>query len=153
MHKEYKHPAPYRPAHDYRKMMHEADAHIMDLTHRGVHPGQAQHLGGMASYHDHLQEMHYGEACAIKKELKRVIDYLYMYSDTGHDIYHFLAEDAFMHVEQLQADIHNPEEKEHARYFLECVREYMGWLKADKTGTEFKARQPSSGGNPGAVNL
>lgn len=146
MHKEggYKHPAPYRPAHDYRTMMHEADDHIRHITHKGAHPGQAQHLGGMASYHDHLQEMHHGEGHAIKKELKRVIDYLFYYSETGHEIYHFLAEDAFMHVEQLQADIRDPEEKEHVKYFLECVKEYMGWLKASKTGTHFAAKQPTA---------
>lgn len=153
MQKEYKHPAPYRPDHDYRTMMHEAEKHIEGMSKGKVHPGQAQHLGGMASYHDHLQEMHYGKGHAIKKELKRVLDYLYYYSETGHDIYHFLAEDAFMHVEQLQADIRDEQEKEHVRYFLDCVKEYMSWLKAGKTGTTFAARMPSGTSTTGQVNL
>lgn len=142
MHKEYKHPAPYRPEQDYLTGMRAANAHIKGITMNGPHPGQAQHLGGMASYHDHLQELHYGEAHAMKKELKRVIDYLYYYANTGHSIYKFLAEDALMHVEQLQAEITDESERAHAMYFLESVKEYMSWLKPEQTGMG-----TASGGN------
>lgn len=144
MRKEYTHPAPYSPDHDYKTMADKADKHIREISKTNVHPGQAQHLGGMASYHNHLKGMHFGQGHAIKQELKRVIDYLYYYAETGHDIYHFLAEDAYMHVEQLQADVEDELEKEHVRYFLECTKEYMNWLKAEKTGSKFPARVPET---------
>lgn len=136
MQKEYKHPTPYRPDGDYLTGMNQAKEHIKKITHSNPHPGQAQHLGGMASYHDHLEKLQYGQGHAIKKELKRVVDYLYYYANTGHDIYKFLAEDGMKHVEQLQADIQDQKEKEHVRYFLECVREYMSWLKEDMNGRQ-----------------
>jgi len=141
MHKEYTHPAPYSPDYDYLTGMHKAHDHIKSLTKQGPHHGQAQHLGGMASYHDHLQELHHGEGHAVKKELKRVIDYLYYYSMTSHSIYLFLAEDAMMHVRQLELAIHDPEEKKHVAYFIESVAEYMGSLKStkgDQTHTHHK---------------
>lgn len=155
MHKDYKHPAPYRPDYDYLTGIRKTNEHIKRITMEEPHPGQAQHLGGMASYNDHLQEMHYGQGHAVKKELKRVIDYLYYYAETGHDIYKFLAEDAFMHVEQLQADIMDEAEKEHVKYFLDCTREYMDWLKPENTGLKFPARQPSGSdsNDSGIVNL
>lgn len=131
MHKEYKHPTPYRPDFNYLEGIYKSDEHIKNLTNvkGGPHQGQAQHLGGMASYRNHLEKLHYGPGEKIKKDLKRVLDYLFYYSKTDHDIYHFLAEDALMHMDQMVTDIQDPAEKEHIRYFVECVREYMAWLK------------------------
>lgn len=152
--KDYTHPTPYHSEHDYRYDMKKIAEHICNIIHGGYDKGAMQHLGGAASLHDHLTELHYGHACMIKKELKRVLDYLYMYADTGHEIYHFMAEDAYMHVEQLQADVSDPSEKEHIQHFLMYVKEYMGWLKAEKTGTEFPARQPKTSATSGhPVNL
>ena len=133
MHKDYKHPAPYRPDYDYLQGMKMSNDHIKILTKKNPHPGQAQHLGGMASYNDHLQELHYGQGHAVKKELKRVIDYLYYYSETKHDIYKFLAEDALMHVKQLQDDMTDPTDKENVMCYLNSVEEYMDWLSTDGT--------------------
>lgn len=147
MHKEYKHPAPYRPDYNYLEGIHAANKHIKDITKGGTHPGQAQHLGGMASYRNHLQDLHYGPGESIKKDLKRVLDYLFYYSKTDHDIYHFLAEDALMHMDQMVAEIDDPGEKEHIRYFVECVREYMAWLKTDDA--KYRNKNREYGENPG----
>lgn len=140
--KQYTRPAPCASAHDYRSDMHKMDEYIKSGIHSKYGEKHIGQLGSAASLHDHLTDLHYGHACAVKKELKRVIDYLYYYATTGHNIYHHMAEDAFMHVEQLQADVTDPMEKEHIQHFLNDVKEYMGWLKAEKTGTHFEARQP-----------
>lgn len=133
-HKKYEHPTPYTPEHDYKHDMKEIAKHICNLIHGGYHKGEeVGYLGMAASLHDHVTDLHYGEGQMVKKELKRVIDYLYMYAETCHEIYHFLAEDALKHVEQLQADIEDEDEKEHVQYFLNSVKEYMSWLKTEAT--------------------
>lgn len=132
MKKQYTHPAPCAMEHKYKHDMYELEDYIQSVMTPKYHKGHLQHLGGAASFHDHITDLYYGHVLAIKKELKRVIDYLYMYAMTGHDIYCFLAEDAYKHVEQLQEDVRDPDEKEHVQYFLQCVKEYMSWLKTEK---------------------
>lgn len=129
MHKEYKHPAPYRPDHDYLGGIHAADKHMRDITKREPHPGQAQHLGGMASYKHQLEEFNNGEAHKVRQEIKHVLDYLFYYSQNDHDIYYFFAEELASHAEKLMNEIKDPQEKEHAQYFIDSTKEYMLWLK------------------------
>lgn len=155
--KQYTHPTPCSSDHDYGHDMHKVEDYLRDAIKDGYRKEHLEHLGGVASLHDHLTDLHYGHACMIKKELKRVMDYLFMYATTGHNIFCHMAEDAYMHVEQLQADVRDPSEKEHIQQFLTDIKEYMGWLKAEKTGTHFDARQPMtpspSYGTHGTMNL
>lgn len=140
--------------HDYQKDAVKLDQHLDNtLKTQTYRMADVSHLGGAAALLNYLNGKHYGETHAIKKELKRVIDYLYMYTSTGHEIYMFLAEDAFMHVEQLQAAISDPAEQLLAADFLDKVREYMGWLKAENTGTTFAARQPHTPAPGSSMNL
>lgn len=132
MHKEYKHPAPYRPDHDYIGGIRAADKHIKEMTKKGTHPGQAQHLGGMASYHNHLEKLHNGEAHKVRQEIKHVLDYLFYYNQTDHDIYHFLAEEVMEHAEKMIGEIEDQGEKERAKHYADCAKEYLHWLKEEK---------------------
>lgn len=129
--KKYEHPMTHPKSYDYMRDIHELEDHIHRIMKEGYHKGHLQHLGGAASFHVHLTDLHYGYENVVKKELKRVLMYLYMYADTCHDIYCFFAEDAYEYVECLYEDIRDPYEKEHVKCFMDCVKEYMEWLKSD----------------------
>lgn len=79
------------------------------------------HLGGAATFVAYLDTMHQGEARAIKKELKHVLDYLFYYEMTKNPLYYRFAEDALMHVQTLCDDIQDTEEKKIAYKFVEAA--------------------------------
>jgi len=92
------------------------------------------HLGGAAALLEYMKRKHTGETHAIKKELKRAVDYMYYYETTKNSFYHKMAMDAIMHVRQLCDLIHDEIEKKEAGDFIADVEQ---------------ALEAVHGGNPG----
>lgn len=125
MHTDYTHPAPYSPPHDYMKDKKKVDKHVKEMTDENWHKGHLQHMGGAASMSNRLEEMHYGEGCKVKKHLRHVLEMLFFYSQTSHEIYKIFAEECFMKAKELCKHIEDEDDKEHAMHYLDMVRNYM----------------------------
>lgn len=130
--KKYIHPTDGPKKDDYRHDMEKVEDRIKAIVDDGWGWGHVQHIGALASFHDHLTEFCEGEAHEVKEHLGIALAYLYMYHQTCHNIYCFFAEDAYEHAEDMIKYIDCPHEKEHAQYFLMAVKEYMDWLKTEK---------------------
>lgn len=126
MRTEYDHPAPYSPPHDYMKEKKDLDKHLADSFRKGNYPKNSiQHMHSTAALADHMEDKHYGECHKVKKELREILELLYYYAQTGHDVYKVFAEDLMMKAMEMCKNIDDKEDMEHAEHFLEMVKDYM----------------------------
>lgn len=125
MRTEYEHPAKYSPLYDYKADRDKVEEHLDQCLQGKWHEGKIQHLGASAMLAEHLEDEYYGESFEVKCELREVLSLLFKYLQSQHAIYKFFAEDLMRHVETLYDDIDDEDDKEHARVFVEYVREYL----------------------------
>lgn len=125
MHTEYRHPAQYSPPQDYLQDKKKAEKHLKEVLKGSYHKGQLQHMGGIASFAEKLEHMHYGQGCKVKKELQCALKFMYFYFVTGHDIYKYFAEDAFKLAKHMYEDMDDHEDKDSVKNYLDAIKEYM----------------------------
>lgn len=111
-----------------------ANEHLKRVPENGYNMGHTPQLGGMASWRDHLNQTihHSSDLGAMKKELKSIIDYLYYYAMTKHQIYLNFAQDSMSHIEKLFTVIEDPEDREIGMKIITDVRKYAEDLQSGR---------------------
>jgi len=134
-------PPPHgKKIHDYNADSRKFRGHLNGMIRQKPHPGQAQHMGGVASLVNYMDAMHRGESHAVLKELKEAMDYLVHFRLTGDHIHKFFAGLEFERAKELLEEIHCKDEKARAQYYIDCVHEYMQSMIGGSGGTHGHTR-------------
>lgn len=129
MRTECPHPTPYSPQQDYMSEKIRADRHLRSIVEQGkIHKGQYQHLGGVASWSQHLEKTFYGENRKVKDVLVKVLELMFYHEQSKQPIYRLFAEEQFMYAERLCQMITDAEDRTDAQCYLDRVEDYMNNL-------------------------